>query len=59
MGKSLKIPSFHSGEVQNQPNADLKAIISQGKKAMPAFAGKLTNAQIDQLVIYIRTLANK
>ena len=59
VGKSLKIPSFYSPDVQSLHDADLKATISQGKKAMPAFTGKLTDMQIDQMVIYIRTLGKK
>jgi cytochrome c6 len=59
IGKSLKIPSFHSPDVQNQPDAELKAMILKGKGAMPTFAGKLSDAQIDQMVGYIRTLGNR
>lgn len=56
IGKSMKIPSFHSPDVQKQPDADLKTMISKGKGAMPTFAGKLSDTQIDQLVNYVRTL---
>ena len=59
VGRSLKIPSFHSPDVQNHPDADLKAMITKGKGAMPSFAGKLTDSQIDELVIYIRALGKK
>jgi mono/diheme cytochrome c family protein len=59
IGKSMKIRDFHSSEVQKQTDADLKAIIKQGKGKMPAFEGKLTEAQIDQLIAYIRELAKK
>ena len=59
VGKSLKIPNFHSVDVQNQSDADLKTMITKGKGAMPTFAGKLTDAQIDQMVTYIRGLGKK
>jgi mono/diheme cytochrome c family protein len=56
MGSKLKIPSFHSPNVQSQPDAGLKTMISKGKGAMPSFSGKLTDSQIDQMVIYVRAL---
>ena len=59
MGNKLKIRSFHSPDVQSKPDADLKAMISKGKGAMPSFSGKLTDAQIDEMVIYVRGLGKK
>jgi mono/diheme cytochrome c family protein len=59
MGKNLKIRDFHSPEVQKQSDADLKAMITNGKGKMPAFKNKLTGEQIDQLVAYIRELPKK
>ena len=56
IGKSLKIPDLHSSEVQKLSDAELKTIISGGKNKMPAFKGKLTDAQIDQAVSYVREL---
>jgi mono/diheme cytochrome c family protein len=37
-------------------DADLTAAITDGKGKMPAYKGKLTDAQIKDLVGYIRTL---
>jgi cytochrome c6 len=59
MGKNLKIRDFHSPEVQKQSDADLKAMITKGKGKMPAFEGKLTGEQIDQLVGYIREVGKQ
>ena len=56
VGKSLKIVSFKDPSVVKSSNSALEAIIKSGKKAMPAFAGKLTDAQIGAVVAYIRTL---
>jgi cytochrome c6 len=56
MGKSLKIADLHSADVQKMPDADLKAVITNGKNKMPPFKGKLTDAQIDQVISYIREL---
>jgi mono/diheme cytochrome c family protein len=59
MGKNLKIRDFHSADVQKQSDADLKTAITKGKGKMPAFEGKLTGEQIDQLVGYLREIAKQ
>jgi cytochrome c6 len=43
-------------EVQGMSDADLTGAITDGKGKMPAYKGKLTDAQIKDLVAYIRTL---
>jgi mono/diheme cytochrome c family protein len=59
MGKSLKVRDFHSPDVQKQSDADLKTMITKGKGKMPAFEGKLSGEQIDQLVGHIRELGKQ
>ena len=59
MGKSLKIRDFHSADVQQQTDADLKTVITKGKGKMPTFGGKLKPEQIDQLVGYIREIGKQ
>lgn len=59
MGKNLKIRDLHSADVQKQSDADLKTVITKGKGKMPAFDGKLTGEQIDQLVGYIRQIGKQ
>ena len=56
MGKAFKIRDLGSAEVQKQSDEELSGIISNGKGKMPAYKGKLTDAQISDLVSYIRTL---
>jgi len=56
MGKNMKIRDLASADVQKQSDADLTTIITKGKGKMPAYDGKLTAAQITDLVKYIRTL---
>ncbi|HYL12032.1 MAG TPA: cytochrome c [Terriglobales bacterium] len=56
MGKNLKLKDLASAEVQKQSDAELTTIIEKGKKPMPAYEGKLTKDQIQDLVKYIRTL---
>lgn len=59
MGEKLKIPDFHSADVQKKSDADLKALVAKGKDKMPAYEAKLSKEQIDKLVGFIRDLAKK
>jgi len=59
IAKNLKIGDFQPPEVQKQSDLDLKATISNGKGKMPAFQGKLSGEQIDQLVSFIRELGKQ
>ena len=45
-GKAMKARPFNSPDVLKESDADLIAVIKNGKNKMPAFAGKLTDAQI-------------
>ena len=56
VGKSLKIVSFKDPSVMKSSNAELAAIIKNGKNKMPANKTTLSDAQISALVEYIRTL---
>jgi mono/diheme cytochrome c family protein len=56
MAKSMGIRDLKSDDVQKQSDADLKTVIEKGKGKMPAFAGKLTPAQIDDVTKYVRSL---
>jgi len=57
---AMKVPSFKSPESIKESDADLTAAIKNGKGTgsvkMPAYTGKLTDAQIKDAVAYIRTL---
>ena len=55
-GKSLHIADFHSAQVQQQSDAQLAAVIAEGRGNMPAFGTRLSKDQIDALVKYVRTL---
>ena len=50
------IPPFNSPELVKASDADLIAATKNGKGKMPAYAGKLTDPQIKDVVAYIRTL---
>ncbi len=56
MGKMMKIPSFKDPSVVSASDASLIATTKDGKGKMPAYNGKLTDAQIKEVVSYIRTL---
>jgi cytochrome c6 len=55
-GKAMKAPSFLSPVVVKEPNADLIAVTKNGKGKMPAYAGKLTDTEIKDVIAHIRTL---
>ena len=56
MGKNLKLRDLRSADVQKQTDAELVKWIADGKGKMPAYKGKLTPADIDALVAFIRTM---
>jgi cytochrome c6 len=57
MGKNLKLRDLGSADVQQISDKDLKNIVDKGKPPkMPAYGGKLSETQIDDLVKYIRSL---
>jgi mono/diheme cytochrome c family protein len=55
-GKAMKAPSFLAPAIVKQSDADLIAATKNGKGKMPAYAGKLTDPQIKEVVAHIRTL---
>jgi cytochrome c6 len=55
-GKSMKAIPFKSPEIVSASDDDLIADTKNGKGKMPAYSGKLTDAQIKDVVAYIRTL---
>jgi mono/diheme cytochrome c family protein len=55
-GKAMKANSFKSDADVKASDADLTKITKEGKGKMPAYAGKLTDDQIQEVVTYIRTL---
>jgi mono/diheme cytochrome c family protein len=55
-GKAMMVPDLRAAEVQKMSDADLIDATTNGKGKMPAYKGKVTDAQIKQLVAYIRQL---
>ncbi len=56
VGKAMAVKPYNAPDVLKLSNADLTAIIKNGKNNMPSFNGKLTDAQIKDLLVYIHTL---
>ena len=59
MGKKLGIRSLASKEVQKSTDAELLAITKKGKNKMPAYDGKIPEADLKAVVAHIRSLAQK
>jgi cytochrome c6 len=58
-GKSMKVPAFSDPAVAKMSEAELTTVTKAGKGKMPGYAGKLTDAQINDVVAYVRTLQKK
>jgi cytochrome c6 len=58
-GQKLGVKDFQSPEVQKQPDSELLEVALKGKAKMPAYEGKLTNAQLTDLIKYMRELAKE
>ncbi len=58
-GKAMKTPSFSSPEALKMSEADMIAMTKAGKGKMPAYAGKLTDPQIKDVINYVKTLQKK
>ncbi|HET6934816.1 MAG TPA: cytochrome c [Candidatus Angelobacter sp.] len=56
MGKKLGAHNLKSPEVQSRSDAELTAAINKGQNKMPAYGGKLTPDQTNDLIKYIRSL---
>jgi mono/diheme cytochrome c family protein len=56
-GKSLGAHDFASESVTKMSDADLANIVAAGKDKMPAYGNSLKDAQIKDLVTYIRQLS--
>ncbi len=55
-GKSMKVLSFKSPDLIKMSDTDMIAATKTGKAKMPAYASKLNDGQIKDVIVYIRTL---
>ena len=58
-GKAMKAVPFSSPDLVKASDADLIAATKTGKGRMPAYSSRLTDAQIKDVIAYIRTLQKK
>jgi cytochrome c6 len=56
MGKAMKLRDLRTPEVQKLSDQELTKRTADGKGKMPAYKGKLTDADIGAVVSYMRTL---
>jgi cytochrome c6 len=54
LGKQLQAANLGSKEVQKKSNAEMHKIVHDGRANMPSFAEQLSDAEIDQVIRYIR-----
>lgn len=54
VAKMMSVPSFKAPAVAKMTEAEMVAAVNSGKGKMPAYKGKLTDAQIKDVVAYIR-----
>jgi mono/diheme cytochrome c family protein len=59
VGKSMRIPSLTSPQVQAQGDEDLVSVISNGTSKMRAYKRKFSPEEIQLFVAYVRELARK
>jgi mono/diheme cytochrome c family protein len=56
LGQVMKVQPFSAPEMLKAPDAQFFASTRNGKGKMPAYNGKLTDAQIKDVLSYIRVL---
>lgn len=59
MGTKLNVRDFRSPDVQKQTDEELLTITKKGKNKMPAFDGKLSDAQFQEVLSFIRSFGKK
>jgi len=57
--KALGAHDFASGEVTKMSDADLIAVVTTGKNKIPAYGKSLKEAEIKDLVAYVRELGQQ
>ncbi|HEV2324882.1 MAG TPA: cytochrome c [Terracidiphilus sp.] len=55
-GKMMKAASFKDPAIAKAPDSTLIAAVTNGKNKMPAYQGKLTDAEIRSVISYVRAL---
>jgi cytochrome c6 len=58
LGKELDVRDLRSTNVRRMSDAQLRRLVHDGQGKMPAYSDQLNNEQIDQIIKYVRALAN-
>ncbi len=58
-GRALNAPDLHSEAVQKLTDAQIADQINSGKNNMPPFRNSLSQAQVKELVSFVRTFGKK
>ena len=58
-GKATKVRDFCSDEVKKETDEEWTTIIVKGKNKMPSYDKKITDAEVKEVVAYIRGLCKK
>jgi mono/diheme cytochrome c family protein len=58
-GKMMKVKDLRSDAVQKATDLELTKVISGGKGKMPAYGKQLSTADVQALIVHIRTLKAK
>ena len=59
MAKAMKVPSVKSEDFTKLSESEMVTATENGKGKMPAYKGKLTDAEIKEVVTYMRGLEKK
>ncbi len=59
MARLLGVPAVTSSQMKKLTLQEMVSTVTNGKGKMPAWKGKLTDAQINAVVAYLRTLTKK
>ena len=59
MGKKFGAASFSSPDVVKASDAELLVVLKNGKGKMPGWGYKLSEKQLEDLVVYVRNLGSK
>ena len=55
-GKATKARDFSSDEVKKESDATWADIITKGKNKMPSYDKKISDAEVKDVIVYMRTL---
>lgn len=55
----MKARDFCSEDVKKETDAEMTDIVSKGKNKMPAFQGKISDADVKDVVEFVRSLCKK